>query len=305
MKPAPGALNWIKATLSEDNGSPSVARHVHMFWWFVVLPVFVIACIVWHDKLRDIAEWVFGGGVVTAGAKWAGKKDEEKVDSDAPVPIQTTTTVVTPEATTVKTVEPVLIPAQSPAATPQPASVLTTTADEPERRPELLLTPAERHFYRDEYVDRYGEAFALGIAFVLDHEVAWRHGEVVSEHVAGDAGGTTKYGIDQRDHPGVNIDRLSEADAVEIYHKTEWTRARCGEYPARLAIALFDCAVNPGMRIIGQWHGTSEAESEDAAIKRLVDLCVAYYKGRSPGLRAKFLAGWLARKHDLLHVLGL
>ncbi len=94
--------------------------------------------------------------------------------------------------------------------------------------------------------------FNAAFLFVLAHECVFEqghHGEyahVICENVPGDRGGLTKFGIDQRSHPGVNIRALDFNGAREIYRMDYWGRCRCDELPAGYDIAVFDTAVNCG-----------------------------------------------------------
>jgi len=88
--------------------------------------------------------------------------------------------------------------------------------------------------------------FVAFIAFVLAHETEHnRDGSVRTERDADDPGGTTKYGIDQRSHPRVDIAALTEEAAKEIYF-AEWTKAPCDELPCPLGEMTFDVFVNGG-----------------------------------------------------------
>jgi lysozyme family protein len=95
------------------------------------------------------------------------------------------------------------------------------------------------------------EAFDHAIKFVLPHEAEYRRGHwgddafVLTEHDADDPGGTTRYGIDARSHPGVDIEHLTREQAIEIYRK-EWDEHHLDALPERLAIAAFDVWVNGG-----------------------------------------------------------
>ncbi len=57
-----------------------------------------------------------------------------------------------------------------------------------------------------------------------------------------DPGGPTKYGICQRDHPGVDIENLTLADAEAIYHTQYWS---CGGIQSQeVATKFLDWAIN-------------------------------------------------------------
>jgi lysozyme family protein len=63
-----------------------------------------------------------------------------------------------------------------------------------------------------------------------------------------DPGGKTKYGISQRAYPLLNIAALTLEDAKAIYLRDYWEPAGCDQLPAGIATALFDSAVNQGIK---------------------------------------------------------
>lgn len=63
-----------------------------------------------------------------------------------------------------------------------------------------------------------------------------------------DRGGRTKYGISQRAYPDLDIEALTLWQAKEIYHKDYWLRCRCDVLPDYLSVAVFDYAVNSGVK---------------------------------------------------------
>ncbi|HEX4085905.1 MAG TPA: glycosyl hydrolase 108 family protein [Chthoniobacteraceae bacterium] len=96
--------------------------------------------------------------------------------------------------------------------------------------------------------------FTASLGFVLRHECAYAEGHdgdlafVVTEDVPGDSGGLTKWGIDAADHPGVDIAGLTLDQASEIYRAGEWTECKCDLLPAGVDTAIFDAAVNQGVK---------------------------------------------------------
>src|ERR1700686_3721443 len=98
------------------------------------------------------------------------------------------------------------------------------------------------------------ENFQRGLKFVLNHECVFAKGHdgdfnfVVVEDVPGDSGGLTKFGIDQASNPDVNIRALDYDGAARIYQVGEWTKCQCDELPDGYDIAVFDIAVNNGMK---------------------------------------------------------
>jgi len=97
----------------------------------------------------------------------------------------------------------------------------------------------------------YSSAFVRAIAFILPHEEEFARGHwgderyVIAEHVPGDSGGWTKYGIDASSHPGVDIEDLTRDQAIAIY-ADEWKWHDLDALPEKLAIAVFDVWVNGG-----------------------------------------------------------
>ena len=63
-----------------------------------------------------------------------------------------------------------------------------------------------------------------------------------------DAGGTTKYGISQRAYPDLDIEKLSEKDARNIYYHDYWLPSKASQVPAQLREIYFDMVVNFGRR---------------------------------------------------------
>lgn len=91
--------------------------------------------------------------------------------------------------------------------------------------------------------------FLAFIPFVLEWETEFnRDGSVKVERDPDDPGGTTKYGIDQRSHPRVNIAALDESGAKLIYFG-EWMKFLCEELPSPFGEMVFDIRVNGGPAI--------------------------------------------------------
>jgi len=65
------------------------------------------------------------------------------------------------------------------------------------------------------------------------------------EHDPRDPGGATKFGIDQRSHPTVNIRNLTRQDAEKIY-LAEYYRSAAHWLPQPLDYLYFDHAINAG-----------------------------------------------------------
>lgn len=115
------------------------------------------------------------------------------------------------------------------------------------------------------------------------------------EHDPDDPGGATKFGIDQRSHPKVDIRNLTEAAAKEIYWQEYWMRNGIGELPCPLGEVHFDTCVNTGAGQAKKFLVRSRNAAE------YLELRDDFYRGlaaRRPRMK-KFLKGWLNRTADL------
>lgn len=141
----------------------------------------------------------------------------------------------------------------------------------------------------------------------------------VYENDPADPGGATKFGIDQRSHPEVNIRRLTRQQAKAIYLADYWTPVRAEELPPPLDWIVADIAVNNGRTRAVQWlqdavkvkpdgvFGPVTLRAVKAANVRVVREALlfrreAFYRAIAKGARAKFLKGWLNRNNDLRRV---
>lgn len=135
-----------------------------------------------------------------------------------------------------------------------------------------------------------------------------------------DRGGATKFGIDQRSHPDVDIRNLTDEQAKEIYRKDYWAKIKGGELPEKLAVVMMDIAVNNGTGRAIKWvqqmfgvvadgvigpitiRATEAVNSAD--IRALLDRREQFYKDIAKGRQAKFLKGWLRRNNALRKLVG-
>lgn len=158
-------------------------------------------------------------------------------------------------------------------------------------------------------------------AWVLDRETVFlkgHHGDyqfAAWENVSGDAGGTTKFGIDQRSHPSRRIQELNSREAVEIYWWSYWVKSNAAHYPFGYGEILCDTKINggDGPRLLQQGLQDLGADLEvDGEIGEITVKAMmrfgragweAFIKRREAryrrlartASRAKFLAGWLDR----------
>jgi lysozyme family protein len=81
-----------------------------------------------------------------------------------------------------------------------------------------------------------------------------------------DPGGETKYGISKRAYPGEDIANLTLARAQAIYHRDFWDVARADELPKHVRFAVFDAAVNSGVRQAVKWLQRAVGVADDGVI---------------------------------------
>lgn len=155
--------------------------------------------------------------------------------------------------------------------------------------------------------------FEFCVDFVLQHETEFHaDGSAKVEHDPHDPGGTTKYGIDQRAHPNVDIENLSRAQAERIYFDGEWSACRCSELNPPWDLALFDAAVNVGVNRAVKWMQEAVGTTPDgyigpktiAAVNGATPAAFDWFIGRRQeyytsevrtALRLRYMKGWLAR----------
>lgn len=145
------------------------------------------------------------------------------------------------------------------------------------------------------------EAFLAFMPFIFKWE-----GEYY-ENDPDDPGGATKYGIDQRSHPGVDIKSLTKEAALAIYWK-EWQEAGCEGYTTPFAEVFFNCRVNMGLGRAREFNSNTHLGLDSRSrAKMFLDLQEAKYRSIAANNRglAKFLKGWLNRTTALRERFGL
>ena len=138
--------------------------------------------------------------------------------------------------------------------------------------------------------------------FILEWETEYnKDGSVRTEHDPDDPGGTTRYGIDQRSHPKVNIEALSKEQATSIYFE-EWLECGIEQMPAKLGEAYFNVRVNAGE---SRAEKTLTRSGGDPGL--FISELERFYNslaGEKPRMR-KYLKGWLNRTTALRKYLNL
>lgn len=81
--------------------------------------------------------------------------------------------------------------------------------------------------------------FDTAIKLVLEHE-----GGYVNDPA--DPGGETNYGISKRSYPDVDVQNLTQAQAIDIYRRDFWDKQWAMIVSQELSTALLDASVNMG-----------------------------------------------------------
>lgn len=134
-----------------------------------------------------------------------------------------------------------------------------------------------------------------------------------------DPGGATNWGITERvarqhGYTG-DMRNLPVATAKEIYRKDYWQPVRADELPAAVRYAVFDGAVNSGVRQSARWLQRAVGVTDDGAIGPMTLAAVGRFNGDtllrlilSQRLRfmtdlqgwSSFGKGWARRIADLM-----
>lgn len=138
------------------------------------------------------------------------------------------------------------------------------------------------------------------------------------ENDPADPGGTTFAGIDQRDHPSVDVRHLTLPAAKQIYFVEKWSKFQCAQFRPPWDLLVFDSAVNPGPGFVVKalqgcvgatidGHiGPKTIAASNIADAKAINCFIAkrtgYYNGLSKHLRDRFMAGWMNRTHELQKV---
>lgn len=163
------------------------------------------------------------------------------------------------------------------------------------------------------------------VQFTLSWEIVRNsRGEVITTRHPADPGGATKYGIDQRSHPTITIDQLTQPQAIAIYYQTYWIRPGFHQLPYPIAEVAFDMGVLQGsatlLRMLQRLVGVKsdgilgpitlqavQQKSPHPLAKALLlqaRMRLQSLPQAQPKL-AVFLRGWLRRNHALQRFLDL
>lgn len=165
----------------------------------------------------------------------------------------------------------------------------------------------------------YTERFIKWVKWIISWE-----GEAY-ENDPDDPGGETKYGIDKRSHPKVDIKNLTKDKAIEIYYNSYWIKNKCDIMPEKVGEVYGNICVNMGSGNASKWiqevlglkadgiigpktiEAISKIEKPNVIAHLLILRIEKYYKSlasEKPKF-AKYLKGWLNRTSDLRKLLQL
>lgn len=142
------------------------------------------------------------------------------------------------------------------------------------------------------------ELFKKALQFVLK----WEGGYVNNPN---DKGGATNKGITQNTYnnwlkkhnkPFKDVKNISNLEVEEIYYNNYWLAAGCNKMTSKLAVLVFDTAVNMGISRAKQFLKEAQWKYPD----KFIQAREAKYKEFAQyGNQNIFLKGWLNRLNDL------
>ena len=107
-------------------------------------------------------------------------------------------------------------------------------------------------------------------AQALDHVLKWEGGNKITDDPR-DPGGLTKWGVSLRAHPKLGRDgirNLTREQAADIYKREYWLPCGCHKLRPALALAVFDAAVNVGVKRTRLWLDESGRDLVKFTVKR-------------------------------------
>ena len=131
--------------------------------------------------------------------------------------------------------------------------------------------------------------FDQAVAFVLEDRI---EGGYVND--PRDPGGETSFGISKRSYPKVNIKSLTRDGAISIYKRDYWDAAGCDTMPPKIAVAVFDCAVNQGVGIAKRLIQKAAGVGADGIIGPKTRAAIG--RANQEDLVVQFL-GWRLRRY--------
>ena len=144
----------------------------------------------------------------------------------------------------------------------------------------MIKGSAKERLYRD-----------FAISLTIRNETSFDpNGNAIVDRDPRDPGGTTKFGIDQRDHADVRVENLTLEDAVKIYQE-DWEKNEVWKHEPCFAVACMDLGTLFGRQLSQTF--TTNADT----LERLRDMFygrVQEIQNENPSLGV-FVRGWTNR----------
>ena len=115
-------------------------------------------------------------------------------------------------------------------------------------------------------------------------------------NVAGDRGGATNFGISQAAYPNLDVSKLTQEQAAQIYKRDYWDAIGADRLPENIRELVFDAAVNQGVN----WTKQALAQSGGDP-NAFLQLRAQRYQQivQADPSQQKFLQGWMNRLRDV------
>ena len=175
---------------------------------------------------------------------------------------------------------------------PKPPAGSSTTPVEPAVTPQrgTLQGPhTPVHPNTPMVVPRSVGSFDQAVEFTLQHEGGAQVTDANNAQV--------KWGINAKDHPGVDVSGLSRDDAKAIYHEQYWKAIGGDSLPDNMKLAAFDTAVVEGVTRAKQWLAESEGDPQKFLARRAA--FEAELAAKDPERYGRFVKAWGNRIRDL------
>lgn len=115
-------------------------------------------------------------------------------------------------------------------------------------------------------------------------------------NVAGDRGGATNFGISQAAYPNLDVSKLTQEQAAQIYKRDYWDAIGADRLPENIRELAFDAAVNQGVNWTKQ--ALAQAGGDPGTFLQLRAQRYQQIAQADPS-QQKFLQGWMNRLRDV------
>lgn len=115
-------------------------------------------------------------------------------------------------------------------------------------------------------------------------------------------GGITKYGIAQKFHPDVDVQNLTIDGAMAIYSDEYYENIGLQDLSFKLAIFLFDTAVNQGVAIALKLKALCDSDDVDGSLLQMIPMRLWEYALDTTF--DEYGAGWVNRVADCINLIN-